>query len=264
MGQENTFPWPQQSEAYPLQMKALADLRAAGAVHVETMGDSGRRFKSAFDTTPAQAQVQLHDPFGNTNPAQSSVWYQSRFYRANLHFKGDLPFLRDLTVYSDLNPQPFLKQATRDGSVEQRMPALLDGYHWSKSPGSSTEEGAGGFFTVGAERLRLSAMPRISEAGSTLVADLPVGAGRTLHIRFEEQKFSCHLSPKTKAPLALSFEWDSSKAALTQVTAQRVAYRWQGFDYGADITEGQATATSNGWTVTGNKRGISLRVAQHK
>ena len=56
LGQENTFPWPQQEEAYPMQMKALAQLREAGKVHVETMGDSGRRFKRTFSTTPAQAQ----------------------------------------------------------------------------------------------------------------------------------------------------------------------------------------------------------------
>ena len=148
LGQENTFPWAQQAEGYPMQMKALAQLRDAGRVHVETMGDSGRRFKRAFATTPAQAQVQLSDPFGNTDPAQNSIWYQSRFYRANLHINGDLPFLRDLTIYSDLNSQPFLKEATRDGSVEQRMPPILDGYHWSWTPGSSTEEGAGAFFTV--------------------------------------------------------------------------------------------------------------------
>ncbi len=263
MGQENTFPWPQQQDGYPMQMKALAELRDAGKVHVETMGESGRRFKRAFTITPAQAQVQLHDPFGNTAPAQNSIWYQSRFYRANLHIKGDLPFLRDLTVYSDLNPQPFLKVATREGNVEQRMPAILDGYHWSKSPGSSTEEGAGGYFTLNGTRLRLSGPPRVTEEGSILNIELPVGEGRVLHISFDEQKFSCSLSPKQQAPLALSFEWDSSKAASIEVKPQHVTYHKQDFEYGVDIKDGQATASTNGWTVTGNKHGVTLRLGQH-
>lgn len=264
LGQENTFPWPQQQEAYPMQMKALAELRDAGAVHVETMGDSGRRFKRTFAVTPAQAQVQLNDSFGNTDPAQKSIWYQSRFYRANLHLKGDLPFLRDLTVYSDLNAQPFLKEATRQTSVEQRMPAILDGYHWSKNSGSLNEERAGAFFSVAGTRLHLSGEPRVHEEGSTLVIDLPVGDGRVLQVRFEEQKFSCSLTPKTEEPLTLSFEFDPTKATLVGVKPQSVAFRWQGFNYSVGIEEGRAKAASNRWAITGSKRGITLRLAQRQ
>ncbi len=262
MGQENTFPWPQQAEAYPMQMQALAELRATGKVHVETMGDSGRRFKKAFTLTPAQAQVQLHDPFANTAPAQQSVWYQSRFYRANLHLQGDLPRLRDVTIYSDLNPQPFLTQATRQENVEQRMPAVLDGYHWSKNSAPEGETGA--FFSVAGTRLLFNGPPRISEKGSSLRAEFSVGQGRTLNVLFEEQKISCSLSPKTSEPLVLSFEWDASKAALSAVKPQRVSYQQQGFDYGVEIENGRASATPDGWTVTGNKRGITLKVAQPK
>jgi hypothetical protein len=263
MGQENTFPWPQQAEGYPMQMQVLAALRETGKVHVETMGESGRRFKRAFSVTPPQAQVQTRDPFGNTAPAHNSVWYQSRFYRANLHFRGDEFFLRDLFVYNDANPQPFLDTATRLSDVEQRMPAVLDGYHWSKSPGSQAEIGAGAFFLVGnGERLRLSGAARIHEDGSTLLVELPVGERGTLHVRFEERKLSCYISPNKTTALALSFEWDTSKAALPEVRPQQVSYRWQGLDYGVAIEEGQAKPAANGWTAVGLRRGVTLRLSQ--
>lgn len=256
MGQENSFPWPQMEEAYPAQMQALAELRDTGAVHVETMGDSGRRFKKQFKMTPPQAQVQLNDPFGNANPAQSSIWYQSRFYRANLHIKGDLPFLRDLTVYSDRNPQPFLTEATRDNDVEQRMPAVLDGYHWSKHPGSG-EVTAGGFFQVGAERLRLSGKPKVREEGNSLIVELPVGSGRLLTVRFDERKITMSLKPNE--PLTVSFEWDATKACLTMVQPHRASYRWKGFEYSVEVRGGDATATTLGWTVTG-KSSVGIQV----
>ena len=259
IGQENTFPWPQQSQAYPMQMEALAQLRAQNRVHLETMGDSGRRFKRAFEMTPAQAQVQLRDPFGNTAPAQKSIWYQSRFYRANLHIVGDLPFLRDVMVYSDANAQPFLRTATRDSDVEQRMPAILDGYHWSKTPSSPAS--AGGFWSVAGQRLQLVGEPQVRETGSSLLVDLPIGPNRVLNIRFDERQISCVLTPKTDAPLALEFEWDAGKAALTSVEAQRVNYRWQNFDYGVSVEAGRAVATPSGWTVEGAK-GIVLGLAQ--
>ncbi|RYX84856.1 twin-arginine translocation signal domain-containing protein [bacterium] len=264
LGQENTFPWDQQKDGYPIQMKALAELRDKGEVHVETMGDSGRRFKRAFTTTPAQAQVQLEDPFGNTDPAQKSVWYQSRFYRANLHIKGDLPFLRDLTTYSDTNPQPFLKQATRLHDVEQRMPAILDGYHWSKNPGSRTEEGAGGYLTVAGTRLRLSGTPKITESGSTLTVEIPVGGEKVLCLRFEEKELSCWLTPKSPELLTLSFEWDSTKAPPIEVTPQQVAYKAPNFAYKVSIEDATATSTPNGWTATAKKRELTLNLAQPK
>jgi hypothetical protein len=262
IGQENTFPWDQQAAGYPPQMKALVELRERGAVHLETMGESGRRFKRAFRETPAQAQVQLADPFGNTDPAQASVWYQSRFYRANLHLKGDLPFLRDLTVYSDRSKQPFLDAPTRDHDVEQRMPAVLDGYHWSPNPGSPTEEGAGGYFTVGDRRLRLTGKPRVREESASLLVDLPVDGGRTLQIRFDERTLTATLSPKSEDRLALAFEWDPAKAALVDVQPNRARYRWQGLDYAVKVEEGAAGRTDRGWTIERGRRGIRLAVAQ--
>ena len=261
IGQENTFPWPQQAAGYPMQMEALARLRDAGKVHVETMGDSGRRFKRAFAMTPAQAQVQLVDPFGNADPAEKSIWYQSRFYRANLHIKGDLPYLRDIVVYSDANPQPFLQTATRQSDVEQRMPAVLDGYHWRRDAGAS-EPGAGGFFTLAGARLKLTGAPIVSEAGSTLSVTLPVDEKRTLTIRFEESRMICSLAPKSDAPLALEFAWDAAKAAMTGVEAKRVHYRWQDFDYGVDIEAGEVAATPSGWTVVADGGALVLGLAQ--
>jgi len=257
LGQENSFPWQDTAVGYPMQMKALAALRDSGAVHVETMGESGRRFKKAFKATPVQAQIMLEDPFGNA-PGESTVWYQSRFYRGNLHFRGDLPYLRDLTVYSDRLAQPFLTKATRENDVEQRMPPVLDGYHWSKKVGSLEEIGSGAFFVVGGERLRSTGKPRIREEGSRLLADVPVTGGRVLHVVFEEQKVSISLS--TKEALSLSFEWDASKAALVEVQPQRVMYRWQDFEYWLGVSG--AVQKADGFVVTGEKGEISLRLAQ--
>jgi hypothetical protein len=264
LGQENSFSWTDMAEAYPMQMKALADLRDTGKVHVETMGDSGRRFKQAFSITPVQAQIQLDDPFENTDPAEGSIWYQSRFYRADLQVKGDLPYLRDLTVYSDKFPQPFLTEATRLHEVEQRMPAVLDGYHWRKEPQLAKEPGAGGFFTLGGERLRLAGKPTISETGQSLHAELPIQGGRVLHIVFEEQRVHAQLTPSGESTLCLSFEWDASKTALTTVQPKLVSYRWQGFDYAVQVIRGKAASSVSGFTVTGTQGSMELLMAQPK
>ena len=260
LGQENSFGWPSMADAYPRQMKALAALRDSGVVSVETMGESGRRFKREFTHTPAQAQIMLADPHGNAEPGQRSIWYQSRFYRANLHINGELPYLRDLTVYSDRNAQPFLRQATRDNDVEQRMPAVLDGYHWSATPGSS-EPGAGGYFVVDGERVRLVGAPSAREEGSSLLVDLPIPKARTLQVRFDERTLSVRLLPKDVSPVTLSFEWDVQKAALVDVSGARAHFRWQGFDYAVSVV-GSARLTATGWSVTSTRHAIQIELAQ--
>ena len=261
LGQENTFPWDRQAAGYPAQMATLAALRDRGLVHVETMGESGRRFKRAFATTPAQAQVQLEDPFGNADPAEGSIWYGSRFYRADLHLRGDLPFLRDLTVYSNRFPQPFLTQATRDADVEQRMPAVLDGYHWRKASRAPGEPGAGGFFEVGGKRVRLSGKPGVRERGDALLVDLPIGERRTLRVRFEERQIRIDLTPGSDVPLALAFEWDPTKAVPFDVRPDRIAYKTGDFAYNVGV-RGEARSTPDGWTVVGSRNGIGLDLAQ--
>lgn len=261
MGQENTFPWDQQAEGYPPQMEALAALRDRGVVHVETMGDSGRRYQKEFRQTPAHAQVMLDDPFGNIEPS-ASAWYQSRFYRANLHMKGSLPYLRDLTVYSDRFKQPFLEEPTRLTEVEQRMPAVLDGYHWSKKPGSDQDESAGGYFYLGDRRLRLSGRPKVKELGSSMEVRLPVQDGLELIVKFDEKSFSVRLSTKSDLPLTLSFEWDTKKAATQSVKPDRVEYHRDGFDYVAGVSAGVAETTTTGYKVTARNGRIELKMAQ--
>lgn len=248
LGQENSFPWPGMEKAYPMQMAALAALSETGSVHVETMGESGRRFKKAFRSTPTQAQVQLVDPFGN-EPGEKSIWYQSRYYRANLHIRGALFFLRDLTVYSDSNPQPFLDQATKEESVEQRMPAVLDGYLWSNHPGSFGEAGAGGFFEVEGERLRLTGEVKVSEVDTRMSVELPADNGQLLAVHFDETSLSLELG--ASAALTLSLEWDPSRMAVRRVEPDRVHYEWLGFEYTVDVRGGKAEQTVLGWRATG-------------
>ena len=261
LGQENTFEWHLQQEGYKLQMDSLSDISKLGQVHVETLGASGRRFKRTFKVTPPQAQVQLQDPFGNTSPAQQSIWYQSRFYRANLHFKGNLAYLRDVTVYSDSFEQPFLYKPTCQDSLDQIMPPILDGYHWSKGLGTNQESGA--FFLVHGAHLRVTGEPRVSETDAALVITLPI-SGSQLHVCFDEQTIYCILDSELPTSLTLSFEWDPSKAASVAVHNRYVFYQWQNLEYGLKILEGTAQKTKNGWLIDGEGQSIRLSLAQSR
>jgi hypothetical protein len=260
LGQENNFGWRDMAQAYPLQMDALLERREAGAIHLETLAETGRRFKAAFKTTPVQSQIMLDDPYGNEKPACKTIWYQSRFYRANLHISGDLPFLRDLTVYSDCLEQPFLDEPTRDSDVEQRMPPVLDGYHWSPSPGARGEPKAGGFFMVDGARVRLIGSPQVIEEGDVSVVKLPVQGG-LISVRLEERDVTFEIKGLGSRPLGLSFEWDPSKSTLKDVQPNVANYLRAGFEYRVLVRQGSAQATGKGWSVS-DRKAIRLQLAQ--
>ncbi len=257
LGQENSFGWPQMEQAYPMQMKALAELRKSSAINVETMAETGRRFQKKFKATPAQAQVMLRDPFGNKTDPEQTIWYQSRNYRTNLHIRDGLPFIRDLTVYSDQFAQPFLHEPTRQQDVEQRMPALLDGYHWSRTPGSA-EPGAA-FLLIDGERMAITEPPKVTENGNALVAVLRFSRNRQVVIRFEERRI--RIQPSAGCKLTLSFEWEPSKMPLPTLSKRNVAYEWQGFHYGAEVV-GELKSTNHGWQVLPHDGKIEIHLEQ--
>ena len=259
LGQENNFGWPEMAAAYPMQMDALAKLRDANAVTVEMMGDTGRAFQRAFATTPVQAQVMLADPFGNTESPERTVWYQSRFYRANLHLKGDLPYFRDITVYRDTHAQPFLNEATRLQEVHQRLPAIVDGYHWRRD--GAPAPSAGGFFTIEGERVRMIGEPSVFDEGDRLRVVLKVTNDRMLEIQFDERSIRVRVvtdNANGDTPLVLAFEFDAKKSALLSVRPKEADFRFEGLDYAVAVAEGSAQATELGWQVTSAQGAVTM------
>jgi hypothetical protein len=246
--------------AYPMQLDELTKYVGKGGLVVETMGDTGRRFKRLFKSTPAQAQVMLQDPFGNPDNPERTVWYQSKYYRANLHFRGNQFYLRDLHVYSDAFEQPYLTEPVRHHGIEQRLLAALDGYHWSDNSASEEQPGqkAMGLFALvapdGSEtRLDMLGVPTVSETAQSLTTVVPLASGGSLIAEFKASdiSFSVIGAPKA-AKLALIFEWSPTLSALTSVTPIKLNYKFRDFDYSIGISNGIVSSTQYGATVLSN------------
>lgn len=263
LGQENSFGWPMMQGAYPKQMQSLAELRAKGEVVIETMGETGRRFKRTFRSTPTQAQVMLVDPFDKTQNPERTVWYQSKHHRVNLHFRGDNFYLRDLHVYSDGFPELYGKDPVRQHGIEQRMLAALDGYHWSDRSalaGRAGTRAAGEFVIVGPggdeQRLMMAGLPRVSENGTTTRASVPLTTGGDLVCEFSEREIAFRLiGVKLGSRLALVFRWAAGRSALQSVETGALWYRFRDFDYVVRIAGGAASKTSDGAKLIAYNRG---------
>jgi hypothetical protein len=261
LGQENSFGWPQMSKAYPMQMDKLTKARSAGDLIVETMGETGRRFKQSFKSTPTQAQVMLDDPFGKEDAPQRTVWYQSKYFRANLHFREDEFYLRDLHVYNDQFPEPYLTDTARKHGIDQRMLAVLDGYHWSDDEvraGRSGVRAMGRFVLIGKEGrstpLKMMGLPTVSEADSILQSKVPLSSGAKLVCTFREREIAFSLiGAPSHARLGLVFEWVLERSALRAVSTDRLSYSFRNFDYNIGIVNGIASKSSDGVNIVADK-----------
>ena len=127
-GQENSFTWEPMSKGLEFQMKLIARLRNQKKLQVETLAESGRWFKRHFKVTPSTSVVINNDLKGSD---RKTVWFNSRFFRANLLWeKGTLRF-RDIHLFNENFPSVYT--ANRATSNECRFFTLpfVDGYIWS-------------------------------------------------------------------------------------------------------------------------------------
>jgi hypothetical protein len=357
LGQENSFGWDEMKQAFPMQMEKLAKVRAAGGLIIETMGDTGRRFKKRFKTTPTQAQIMLEDPFGpvdNTarqhdvtavvqalvrndtlrvtagnalagDPAPDShkqlqvaytlngtahiqtvseegqisipgpgetpgalrithavygvlngapertVWYQSKYLRANLHFRGSEFYLRDLHVYDDRFPQPYLTETVKQHGIEQRLLAALDGYHWSGNDARTNRGGqrAMGRFVMngvdgGQTPLTMSGRPTVTEDDDIMRATVPLAGGGALTAMFLPHQIEFAVAGVSQqSRLGLVFDWDPTLSAFQDVAGNRLKYRFHDFDYSVGIENGTATKTGTGVHIAADGHGpLRLLMAQ--
>jgi hypothetical protein len=272
LGQENSFGWPVMQKAYAMQMHKLAQARKERGLIVETMGATGRRFKDTFKTTPAQAQIMLEDPFGNQSSPERTVWYQSRYYRANLHFRGAEFYLRDLHVYSDRYPELFLKETATTHGIEQRMLAVLDGYHWSDDEarkGGAGRRAMGRFASLGTDGretvLSMAGVPAVRQRGSLLEVEVALESGGSIVVAFKEREVKLSLRNVTGARrLRVAFEWAAGLSTLADVEAGKVKYSFRDFDYSVAVVNGSASRSINGVQLTSaGEHGLRMVCAQN-
>jgi hypothetical protein len=198
------------------------------------------------------------------------VWYQSQWYRANLHFRGEEFYLRDLHVYADGFAEPYLADVVRRHGIEQRLLAVLDGYHWSDEAVQAGREGiraAGRLLAQGRDQrtiaLRMCGTPAVQETPDELRVSVPVCGGRTVEAVFSPREVELSVRGGSgPEQLILEFEWVRDRSASRSVTADRMLYRYRDFEYALTIANGTATQTSSGARVTSRSRSLRLLLAQ--
>ncbi len=127
-GQENSFTWKRMSRGFEIQMPMIAGLQRAGKLTVQTLGETGKWFTEKYRVTPPTSVTVLKD---DSERDLKTVWFNSRFYRANLLWdRGTLRF-RDIHLFDERVASDYL--TTRGTSTQCLYDTLpfVDGFRWS-------------------------------------------------------------------------------------------------------------------------------------
>ena len=244
-GQENSFTWDNMREGLEMQMPLIDSLRRAGKVRVETLGESGRWFRKRFPLTPATAVTTVSDVRGEGN---KTVWYDSRYYRANLLWeKGRFRF-RDIHLFDERFKSEYLDiPGTGDRFLFYTLP-FVDGFMWSKGEDraglSLVRTGSDGQ----AEELRLDS-PEVKERGrSVLEVRGNDQYGDTFRITLHDDRIEVS-SPDADKDVAWALQLHAAPGTelpFTDVGGKSANAVFRGHSYSVTCSEGRFEKAAEG------------------
>ncbi|QKJ31411.1 hypothetical protein HQ865_17115 [Mucilaginibacter mali] len=238
-GQENSFTWDAMAKGFEIQMPLIAKLRDERKIQVETMQESGMWFKQHYKTTPATSVTVSEDMPGSD---RKTVWFNSRFYRANLLWEGGTLKFRDIHLFNEHIPSLYLNKKVETNVCTFYTLPFVDGYIWS-----TPKDIAGLRFKTmqnGQEVPLTGGAPVVTNPSTGklhIVWPLIDGAGN-LTIDFNEQKMVIKVSGKNAANWFLDLGV-APKAQLPfgKINANSITCQFMGFDYRVSTSDGRFT-----------------------
>ncbi len=200
-GQENSFIWSSVKKGFEIQMPLIARLRDQKKLKVETLAESGQWFKKNYQVTPATS-VTVNNDLERSDV--KTVWFNSRFYRANLLWdQGTLRF-RDIHLFDENLHSKYLTEKVNSNECFFFTFPFVDGHVWS-----SSDEIAGlrlKALVDGAEVLLKGETPMItSPLEGSLQVEWPLESiDGTFLMYFDEQKIDMRI----KAKETIDWYWD--------------------------------------------------------
>lgn len=127
-GQENSFAWKKMAKGFEVQMPMIARMLKEGKVTVKTLGETGQWFSEKYSVTPPTSVTVLND---HSEKNQKTVWFNSRFYRANLLWEQGTMRFRDIHLFDERVASRYLTKAGTSSQCFYYTLPVVDGFRWS-------------------------------------------------------------------------------------------------------------------------------------
>lgn len=127
-GQENSFTWRKMGKGFEIQMPMIARLLKEGKVTVQTLAETGKWFKDKYKVTPPTSVTVLKD---HSKKNLKTVWFNSRFYRANLLWEDGTMRFRDIHLFDESVASDYLTKPGTSNKCNYYTLPVVDGFRWS-------------------------------------------------------------------------------------------------------------------------------------
>lgn len=243
-GQENSFTWGAMKKGLEIQIPILAKLRNEKKIRVESLVNSGKWFKKQFPVTPATAVTAMTDVLER---GHKTVWFNSRYYRANLLWKDASFRFRDIHLFDERLVSDYLTKAgTSNQCVYVTLP-IVDGFLWS------TPNELAGLRIMSEEDGNVTEVqfgdPVVSEIGKgALEVKCSSQSGDVFLIVFHEDRIDISCESKKK-----NFQWflelktaKDKKLPFKSIEKKRVTGMQNGFEYTMECKKGSVGEKEGG------------------
>ena len=259
-GQENSFTWDAFKKGYEVQLPQIAELERQGKLRVETLIETARAFRKKYAVTPATACTAMRDYTENDG---RTVWFNSRYYRANILWQGDRMNIRDMHLFDEKKESYYYKNVcTSNQCVYMTLP-IVDGCLWS-----TNELMAGlrlyGMTASGMMTELRGGEPVVRQSGKGIVVTWPVKDSRAVFtVKMTEKSFSISCSDKTLDWCAQLDVQPEARLPFNKITQSMLKASQDGFDYQMALRRGHfdtsLTAAGIGFRIIPEKSKIEIK-----
>jgi len=230
-GQENSFTWGSMKNGLEMQIPMLAQLQKSDHIRIETLSETGKWYKDHFSTTPPTAISALTDYAGND---KKTVWYNSKYYRANLLWEGNSFRFRDIHIFNEKFASDYLDKPCTTTTCSYTTLPFIDGNVWSSE---NKLAGLRLYYTDKNGKIAEAkgGAPKINHQGDRLLVEWPLEMPNSSFIMTFDQdrvRLKCVAGnqPDIKWYLELSVVPDT-KLPFTKICGSCIDAREKMFDY---------------------------------
>ena len=259
-GQENSFTWDAFKKGYEVQLPQIAELERQGKLRVETLIETARAFRKKYAVTPATACSAMRDYTENDG---RTVWFNSRYYRANILWQGDRMNIRDMHLFDEKKESYYYKNVcTSNQCVYMTLP-IVDGCLWS------TNELMAGLRLYGKTASGMmtelrGGEPVVRQSGKGIVVTWPMKSRKAVFtLKMTEKSFSVSCSDKTLEWCAQLDVQPEARLPFNKITQSMLKASQDGFDYQMALRRGHfdtsLTAAGIGFRIIPEKSKIEIK-----
>lgn len=230
-GQENSFTWGAMKNGLEMQIPLLAEMQKKGLIRIETLSETGQWYKDNFSMTPPTAISALTDYAGND---KKTVWYNSKYYRANLLWEGNAFRFRDIHLFNEKYASDYIGDVCTTPNCNYMTLPFVDGNIWS-----SDDQRAGLRLFYADQKGKMveakGGTPKISHQGERLLVEWPLDMQDVSFVMtFDQDKIRMKCGAGNQADLDWYLELSTVPGAglpFTKIDHACIHAREKMFDY---------------------------------